>query len=618
MLSATPLERTRTLTVLGIFPAAGLLAAAVLGFVASFVSFEAMRGYLDRAARAGALHEYTKALHDNLTGKLRLAASASLLLGLLAWRFRGRLSRLLVELAVRLRDEFCEALRSLRPAPVQLGTLTALLALVGLAAGLRFAFLGQPMRYDEAFTYAEYASRPVYVLVSKYDFPNNHIFHSLCVHTVCRLLGDAPWAVRLPAFLAGLLLVPAVYAAARALFDRPTALLSAALVAGSSALIEYSTNARGYTLVALCFLLLIRLGSSLLQRPNLLGWSLFTLLAAVGLWTVPTMLFAYGTIVLWLAFSSLRGGETCASYDRSFLAWLAGSCVLTAALTALLYSPVLLVSGVGALTANPFVSGADKASWGVRVADMLRATWGQWNRDMPGLLSAALAAGFLFIALGGVRPVLRAVSLAWITVLWCAGVVMAQRVVPYERVWLFALPLYLILAAAGLMGMIRLCHAPRLRAVLAYTTAAVTAGVLAWQVLACRQVEQSVETGTLREAAELTVFFKDHLNPQDRILAWCPSDRPLEYYFRRCGLSTHHIVASVAWKQDEPHWQGERLLAVVNQAHGQTLAAMAKRYRLAEVGDPSAARLVWQGEAAAVYEIPVLEERQASAHRPRP
>jgi hypothetical protein len=608
-LAATP---ARTLLP-GTLLAAGLLTVGALALAASLAPFDAVRGHLDHTARTGALQEYTPGLHGRLAAILRVAGAVACLAGVLAWRWRARLACLVARLAGRLRQELLEAGRSLRPAREDRGARIALLAIVALAAGLRLSFLGQPMRYDEAFTHAEYASRPVYVIVSKYDLPNNHVFHSLCVHAVCAVLGDAPWAVRLPAFLAGLLVIPTTYAAARALYDRPTALLSASLVAGSSILIEYSTNARGYTMITLCFLLLIRLGCALLERPSLVAWCLFALLATLGLWTVPTMLFPYGAVVLWLALSCLRTGNA-----RWLLAWLAASCALTAALTALLYAPVLLVSGVRALTANPFVAPTDKGSWAAQLLDMLRATVGQWHREVPAPLAAALAVSFLVTALGGVRPASRAVALAWVAVLWSAAVVAVQRVVPYERVWLFALPLYLIVAAAGLVRLTHLCRFPKPRVLLAYGAAAAVAGVLAWQVLAGRQVEQSIETGTLREAAQMTAFLKDRLGPQDRVIAWCPSDRPLEYYFRRSGVSAGHLVASIGWRNDEPDWRGARLLAVVNEAHGQTLAALAGRYHLHEVTDPDAARLLWQGDAAAIYEIPAtVGDRHASALPPR-
>ena len=73
-----------------------------------------------------------------------------------------------------------------------------------LALALRARELSQPIRYDEAATWLDYASQPLARALSDYRFPNNHLFHTLLVHISAALFGAAPWALRLPAFLAGI------------------------------------------------------------------------------------------------------------------------------------------------------------------------------------------------------------------------------------------------------------------------------------------------------------------------------------------------------------------------------------------------------------------------------
>ena len=89
--------------------------------------------------------------------------------------------------------------------------LCALLVILLLTIGLRLFFLFQPMRYDEANTFIQYASKPLYVRPSDYSLPNNHLFHTFLVHTAYLLLGNKPWVIRLPALIAGILLAPASY-----------------------------------------------------------------------------------------------------------------------------------------------------------------------------------------------------------------------------------------------------------------------------------------------------------------------------------------------------------------------------------------------------------------------
>src|SRR5688500_2353889 len=164
---------------------------------------------------------------------------------------------------------------------------------------MRLLYLAQPMRYDEAVTYMYFVRLPWSEAVSTYTYPNNHVFHTLLAKASVSVFGNSPWALRLPALLAGLLLVPATYAVARAIYGSRAALVAAALVATSGMLVLYSTNARGYSLVALAFLLLLLLAMRLLAGAPTRLWITFAIIAALGLWTIPVMLYPLGTVAVW-------------------------------------------------------------------------------------------------------------------------------------------------------------------------------------------------------------------------------------------------------------------------------------------------------------------------------
>jgi 4-amino-4-deoxy-L-arabinose transferase-like glycosyltransferase len=76
------------------------------------------------------------------------------------------------------------------------------------------------------------------------------VLHTLLVWITTRA-GDALWIARLPAFLAGVAIIPATWLAV-ARIDPARRLLAAALAAGATPLVEYSAQARGYTIFALC------------------------------------------------------------------------------------------------------------------------------------------------------------------------------------------------------------------------------------------------------------------------------------------------------------------------------------------------------------------------------
>src|SRR5215216_5674591 len=80
-----------------------------------------------------------------------------------------------------------------------------------IALILRLLDLNQSISYDEAYTFIHFASRPYKHILADYSAPNNHIFHTILVRIAYRLFGAQAWVLRLPAFLAGIFMVPAMY-----------------------------------------------------------------------------------------------------------------------------------------------------------------------------------------------------------------------------------------------------------------------------------------------------------------------------------------------------------------------------------------------------------------------
>ena len=171
---------------------------------------------------------------------------------------------------------------------------SAILLITAIAVIARLAVLWQPMRYDESVTWAYFAGRSWSTIVSSYQFPNNHVFFSLLAKATSSVAPFQPWALRLPALLAGVAVVPLTWAVGRRFASETIGLLGAALAAGSTTLVLYSTNARGYTLVVALFLVLLLLADHLRTSQRLLHWATFAILGAIGLYTIPVMLYPLG------------------------------------------------------------------------------------------------------------------------------------------------------------------------------------------------------------------------------------------------------------------------------------------------------------------------------------
>src|SRR5512138_1549591 len=132
----------------------------------------------------------------------------------------------------------------------------SLLGLVAIGTVLRLLYLRQPMRYDESVTYLYFAAGSWGHAVGSYTYPNNHVLHTLLVKACVIFFGNEPWVIRLPAFVAGIAMIPMTFSVGRRLFGSASAYVATGLVSASGALALYSTNARGYTMLCLATLVL--------------------------------------------------------------------------------------------------------------------------------------------------------------------------------------------------------------------------------------------------------------------------------------------------------------------------------------------------------------------------
>jgi hypothetical protein len=405
----------------------------------------------------------------------------------------------------------------------------ALLTLAGIV--VRIWFLDQPMRYDEAHTYLAYV-QPRNLRLFYYPVPNNHVAHTLLVYLSTALLGDGPWAIRLPAFLAGVLLIPATYLCARTVFDRSAGLVAAGLVAGSPSLVLYSTNARGYSGIALLTAALVPLTLYLVRKESVFAGLLVALLAAVGLYTVPIMLFPLAMLAVWSLLLAYHYGGRARTLRLACLGgWVL---LLCAAMTALLYTPVVIMSGLSSVVANravlPVPVGQVVQSW----PGMASEAWLRLGRDIPVACQVILGVGLLAGAVHTWRTKRPAFLLIPAAVIGSGALLLALRVVPPTRTWLFFVPLGFCLADAGITGLMRVLSRDT-RVLVAGALGSLFAVGITWHLVSTDAVASYPETGaTIPDAEAIGLSLQAHLREGDRILA--TRNLPLRYYASRLGI----------------------------------------------------------------------------------
>ena len=402
-----------------------------------------------------------------------------------------------------------------------------------IAAGFvpRAVSLGGSIRFDEAYSFNVHASTPFLNLISDYTTPNNHVFHSVLMRCSFLLFGDSPPALRLPAFLAGLLVIPAAFWSLRRTLGDEAALFAAALTASSPALVAYSASGRGYSILTLLLLFAFSLGARLRNRRNVFAWALFVIVLTLGFFTVPVMLYGACAAGVWLLLSS-------AGPRRREIFWeLSAAAAAVSVLTCLLYAPIAVRVGVGSLVANRFVSALSNAVF-LENLPLFVAGLARFWAPATGLLVALLAGLAVSLFAPGTRG--SEARLLHASLFLSVPVIMVmQRVLPYERVFLAFLPLYYGLAAVGLHVVLERFEGragqtgKRLAAAAAFLAVLATGigGTLGWHG------QERVFDDLPLVAAKL----KAELKEGDVILASIPLNEPLRLHVRRLGLDPRTV-----------------------------------------------------------------------------
>lgn len=537
------------LVLTGLLALMGLAAAAL-----TMVPYETWLGLANHYSTKGTAADIiTPVFHANLVLKARVAAIVILLLGGGCYWWRNAISAELGGVAADVAPLLRGIGRRLSAITAEDGRSVwlwlALITLTGLA--LRLSLAAQPLRYDEALIFSVFAKLPAPLIVTNYTNVGNHVFLTLLMHLSWLLFGSSEMAIRFPVLLCGALIPPLVWLVARNGWGLTAALTAAALAASSSALIEYSANARGYMLLALLVLLQMLLAQTLARHDNRAAWALWPVVAALSFWTLPVAILSHGILVLWLLLAILARPR---SERRQGVIRLAAACGLGAVLTILLYSPILVVFGLGHMSVMMEAQG-EHVAMGAAMAQHGRELWEVWTRNLPAPLPQVVAAAAVLGAVLSHRGCQKA-SLGLCILLWMAVLAVVFPVFGFSRLWLAHWVIGIVLAGIGLEWLVA-----RLPSRLARTAGLVLAGILL-VVPAEQEIRhgyaRSIADGAFFEAADAASWLGGEVQTGDLIYAPSPAAYPLYYAFNRQGrtvrlvnrmrIDSRPVVAGQLWQ----------------------------------------------------------------------
>ncbi len=497
----------------------GLLGAALLA--ASLLSFSEMKAAVDALSPDGDAERFGPERFESSIRMLRVYAGLLWSLALGVFLFRHDLYQLDAGASYRRLSGAARAYWSTTPLAVR----TFLVASLAIGLTLRLLGIQQPIRSDEAWTYLSYVSRPLMVGLSEYSSPNNHILHTVLAHISLSAFGDSEAALRLPALLAGLCAIPLAYLLFQQWANPNVGMLTCAGVAAWPMLVDYSVNARGYSLIVLFTLGLTLAADRMRRSPSAAPFAAFAGISALGLYAVPSFSLSILSCGIWLLILLLSGRMNGAT--PRFLRRLTITAAAALVLTSLLYAPVLTQSGIAILIGNDVVSGEGVTLPGALA--QLEFIRQDWLQGIPVAVGLVAAAGFIVFL---VRAPGRC-STFWLALV-AAGTIVAilQGTLGPPRVWIFALPLFLGCAAWGILSPFPARW--QLAAALSLGAMLLVGSLILHLVSPTRTLYR--EFGAFEEAEAVVKILAECMRPGDGLLTDFPANRTVNYQANKIGL----------------------------------------------------------------------------------
>jgi 4-amino-4-deoxy-L-arabinose transferase-like glycosyltransferase len=523
------------------------LVMGLLSLVISFLPFETLAHGLNRLASDGNLESFTVEKYQALSKVFGLFGLAWIVVPVLALFRWADTKAILDKLADRIRafndDLRHDALDIFKGSSLAAWSRSELMLMGGLilvAVVMRLASLNVPLAHDEAYTYNAFASRSLWVTISDYHLPNNHVFLTIIINILTHAFGNPLWLIRLPTTIAGILTVPAAYVLGKRLYSKETGFLSAGLVTVFPILVEYSVLARGYAFVDLFTVLILIYGDQVRQHKNRFIWLLLVVTNALGFYTIPIMLFPFGALYIWLFLSCVIGDIDGYRSKLDFLKYWLISGFASAFLTVFLYAPILIMDSAN-FFGNSFVAPVRKTLFRDVLVSRLQLAWDEWMHTIPNWLVALGVIGFALSVVLHLKISKPKIPYQLTFFLWIGFYLVTRRPDIMTRMWLYLAAPLLIWSAGGMIETLRwVASAWRDRFPLARVFLGVSlAAVFVYGAFTLTTVPARWSQKSSVEMAAL--YFKDTLRDGDLVTASAEFFPQLRYYFGQYGVNQNYL-----------------------------------------------------------------------------
>jgi Dolichyl-phosphate-mannose-protein mannosyltransferase len=467
--------------------------------------------------------------------------------------------------------------------------------------------IDRPIGYDEAYTFIYFASRPFKYILADYHVPNNHILNTILIGIAYRILGGHIWIVRLPAFVASLLSIPAAYFAARRFYTYNQALAASAVLAIYPSLIYSSANGRGYMLIVLFSFMLINVGGKLVYKQDRVSLLAFAIIGALGFYTVPIFLYPMAGVSLWVIVNYLISYESWKNKITQLVVFL-GACMLSGLLVLILYSPVIIFgTGFNSIVNNETVTSRTWSYFIQTLNPRIMKTWADWRVDLNLEARYLLISGFLLSLVFYRKASNQKLPLQIFLFLAVAILLILQRVAPQPRIWTYLELFCLVCSIAGLIWAME-TPLKKIAGEIFSTKILPIATLLFTIIIFTNSLMTTQSASAIADRTQLPEqyaagYIAGHLKPGDTILSLGPVDMLTAYHLKIIGISYE-----VFYQRDHPVEFQNALVVLRKKGEFNTPKKVVEFYQLLPKLDSESAELVYEYGGLQVYFIQAKQQ----------
>ncbi|MBS1547268.1 MAG: glycosyltransferase family 39 protein [Bacteroidetes bacterium] len=402
------------------------------------------------------------------------------------------------------------------------------IAVVALGAVLRVLRLNGPVTYDEALTYVHYADRSFGFLFSDLGIAGNHILYTALARASTLIFGAHAWALRLPAFLAGMLVLPLFYSFSRAVFNRHIAVIVLCLVSVGGPFVEYSALARGYSLSWLFLVCGLLAARHFVKTDNTWSAVLLALACSLGMLATPDMIYPALMCIAWAALMVVMRYRSTA---RMRLMKLAAASMMALVLCFLMYLPVIIRHSLDQLLNPPSEVENTWAHFMDTHQDRVFDVWAYFSDSASTFLAFAGAVAVIYAAYTSLKYRLLVFAFLFTAV----PLVLLMRVVAPPAVWIYSLYVLNLGVAIGLFYLMKLV---RDKVLPGFSKANRTLVASAFVLLAFGWFGLKAEGDPVErfpEAMPAAEWILKNTHSGDRVCASMPWDAPIDFELRSLG-----------------------------------------------------------------------------------